>query len=184
MSTLPPGRLAALLTHRWALPVLVEIHRARGARFTPLVNRLGVGRDSLRRTLDALDTGGWVLRNPGYGHPMRPEYLLTPDGERLAPWAARVLRTLRSLGAEEVALRKWSLPVVLALLPGRRRFNELAAALPGVSPRALALALKALEEGGLLERSVEPSHPPRVSYRLSRRGLRLAPAVRALSGAG
>ena len=42
-------------------------------------------------------------------------------------------------------LRKWSVPV-LAELGEERRFSELRSALPGVTPRALALCLQELEE--------------------------------------
>ena len=44
------------------------------------------------------------------------------------------------------------MPVVLALAEGPRRFSELRDALEGVSPRALALALKDLEAAGLVDR--------------------------------
>ncbi len=27
---------------------------------------------------------GLVIRNPGYGHPLRPEYILTPEGHAAA----------------------------------------------------------------------------------------------------
>ena len=42
-----------------------------------LQRRLDVTRDSLRRALDALIALGYVRRNEGYGHPLRPEYLIT-----------------------------------------------------------------------------------------------------------
>lgn len=154
--------LIALFHHRWAVPVLAELERQRGSRFAALVGILGLGRESLRRTLDALIALGLVERNPGYGHPLRPEYVLTPHGAEVA---ARCRRLLDALGDErEVALRKWSLPVLVAL--GRAgRFSELRAELPGITPRALALALKDLQAAGLVERVVEDtSYPPTVRY--------------------
>ena len=154
--------LIALCHHRWSAPVLAELGRARGARFVVLVNRLGVGRASLQRTLAALVELGLVRRNPGYGHPLRPEYKLAPKGEEVA---ARCRRLLEALGDErEVALRKWSLPVLVAL---RRtsRFSELRDELPGITPRALALALKDLQSAGLVKRIVdEDAYPPTVRY--------------------
>ena len=161
--------LAQLFRHRWAAPVLVALDQAQGAKFVTLASRLEVSRDSLRRTLDALVEAGWVMPNPGYGHPMRPEYVLTRDGKRLAPWCARVLKTLESLGGEGVWLRKWSLAVAAALGSGELRFSELAAALPGVTARALTQTLKALEDTGGVERRVVPGYPPWVGYRLSDR---------------
>ena len=102
-------------------------------RFVELQRKLGVGRDSLRRALDALIELGFVERNTGYGHPLRPEYVITAEGRTAASLAARVV----AAGDPETLLRKWSVPV-LAELDGDRRFSELRASLPGVSPRALA----------------------------------------------
>lgn len=173
--------LVALFHHRWAVPVLALLLQDRGAKFVTLTNRLGAGTDVLRQTLSALVEQGLVRKNPGYGHPMRPEYLLTPRGARLAPWAQRVLRVLRSLGAEGVGLRKWSMAVALALASGERRFGELKEALPGVTARALTLALGALEDAGVVERRVVGERRPVPLYRLTRRGRRLAPVVSSLA---
>jgi DNA-binding HxlR family transcriptional regulator len=52
---------------------------------------------------------------------------------------------------------------VLAELAEPRRFSELRAALPA-SPRALALALRDLEEAGLLRRTVTEDRPPQTRY--------------------
>jgi len=153
--------LIALCHHRWSAPVLAELGRTRGTRFVVLANRLGVGRTSLRRTLDALIDLGLVRRNPGYGHPLRPEYLLTAAGEGAAGRCGRLLAAVD--GAREVMLRKWSLPVLVAL--GRQaRFSELRDSLPGVTGRALALALKDLERAGLVDRRVEKTYPPTAVY--------------------
>ena len=58
---------------------------------------------------------------------------------------------------------------MLAALAADRRFSELRGALPGVSPRALTLALKALADAGMVERTVLASYPPRTVYRLADR---------------
>ena len=165
----------ALFHHRWAAPVLAELRRQKGSRFAALTGHLGVGRESLRRTLDALMALGLVDRNPGYGHPLRPEYVLTPEG---ADVAARCARLLAAVGDKrEVSLRKWSLPVLLALRTARR-FSELREELPGVTPRALALALKDLQAAGLVERVVdERSYPPTVTYAATRAAVPLQRAL-------
>jgi DNA-binding HxlR family transcriptional regulator len=152
--------LITLCHHRWSLPVLAEIGRTRGSRFATLTGRLGVAGESLRRTLAYLREEGLVERNPGYGHPLRPEYLLTPSGRALAPRAQRVVRALA--GREGVGLKKWSLPV-LAELTEPRRFSELRAALP-VTARALAMALADLESADLVRRSVTEDRPPQTRY--------------------
>lgn len=152
--------LVALCHHRWSLPVLAEIGRTRGSRFATLSGRLGVAGESLRRTLAHLGEEGLVERNEGYGHPLRPEYVLTPAGREVAPRAEALLAALA--GHEEVGLKKWSLPV-LAELEGPRRFSELRAALP-VTARGLALALRDLEDAGLVRRSVTEDRPPQTRY--------------------
>ncbi len=154
--------LIRLFHHRWAPAVLAELRRQRGSRFVTLSRMLGVGRDSLRRTLTALIEQGLVGRNPGYGHPLRPEYVLTSRGEPVARRCERLLAALD--GHEDVVLRKWSAPV-LAALSEPSRFSELRERLPGVTGRSLALALKELESAGLVERQVdERARPPAVVY--------------------
>jgi DNA-binding HxlR family transcriptional regulator len=162
--------LIALCHHRWSAPVLAELGRAGGARFVVLVNRLGVGRASLHRTLAALVELGLVRRNPGYGHPLRPEYLLTPHGEEAAFRCGRLLAAVD--GKTDVLLRKWSLPV-LVVLRGNVRFSELREALPGITARALALALKDLERAGLVTRRVEETYPPSTVYSATAEAVRL-----------
>ena len=169
--------LVSLCHHRWTLPVLAEIERTRGSRFATLTGRLGVSGESLRRTLHALEESGLVARNPGYGHPLRPEYVLTPRGHALGPPAQRLVQSLR--GYEEVGLKKWSLPV-LAALDEPRRFSELQAALPEATPRALALALKELQATGLARRTVTDAYPPAVLYELTAKARPIAAAVRDL----
>ena len=162
--------LIALFHHRWSAPVLAELERTRGARFVELVNRLGIGRESLRRTLAALIALGLVRRNPGYGHPLRPEYLLSGPGEDIAKRCGRLLEALD--GDADVALKKWSLPVIVAL-HRPSRFSELREALPGVTPRSLALALKDLEAAGLVRRRVEETYPPSTVYAPTPEAVRL-----------
>jgi len=149
----------ALFHHRWSAPVLAELLRQDGSRFAALTGTLGIGRESLRRTLDALLALGLVGRNPGYGHPLRPEYVLTQRGKSVA----RRCATLLARADDDVLLRKWSLPVLTAL-EGPAHFSELRAALPGVTPRSLALALKDLQAAGLVERRIEDAYPPTAVY--------------------
>jgi DNA-binding HxlR family transcriptional regulator len=170
--------MSNLFHFRWSLPVLAELHLAGGTKFVTLANRLGVGRETLRRTLDALVEAGLVARNPGYGHPLRPEYVLTKRGRQIGPAAVRLVDALRDEGLEDVGLKKWSLPVVLELA-AERRFAELRTALR-VSPRALTLALKDLAHAGLVERRVHDGFPPSTTYRLTGRARRLRRLAAAL----
>jgi DNA-binding HxlR family transcriptional regulator len=159
--------LVVLFHNRWSVPILAELHRQRGSRFVTLTRTLGMSRESLRRTLAALMDGGLVGRNPGYGHPLRPEYVLTRAGTAIAAPCRPLVDTIRRRGLEEIAFKKWSLPAVYALGSEPRRFSELRELLPGISPRALTLALKDLEGAGLIERRVTSDYPPATIYRLT-----------------
>jgi DNA-binding HxlR family transcriptional regulator len=149
-----------------------------------LAHRVGASRESLRVTLRALLAAGLVRRNPGYGHPLRPEYLLTDRGAALAPGCSELVAMLDALGATDLGLRKWSLPTVLAIAEaGDARFSRLAGDLPGITPRALTLALKELVAGGLVEREVTDGYPPATIYRLAARAAPLVPILRRLAAA-
>lgn len=156
--------LPGLFHHRWTAPILAELHRANGAKFITLVARLGIPRESLSRTLASLIRAGWVRRNPGHGHPMRPEYLPTRRGRRLGWACERLLFELRRRDLEGVALKKWSMPVLHALAGGPRRFGELKRTLGPVTTRALTLAIKDLVGAGLVRRTVSSAYPPTVRY--------------------
>jgi DNA-binding HxlR family transcriptional regulator len=166
--------LARLVHFRWAVPVLAELHRGRGGRFVNLVHTLGVGRESLRRTLAFLLESGLIERNPGKGHPLRPEYLLSDP--QLGADAAVLTDLLEDFGVTDVGLKKWSLPA-LTLLVEQRRFSEIRRALPDVTPRALTLTLKELESADLISRTVTTDYPPATVYRATAPGQRLALAA-------
>jgi DNA-binding HxlR family transcriptional regulator len=160
--------IIALFHHRWAPPALVLLSDRGAARFVELERKLGVGRASLRRALDALIELGYAAPNPGYGHPLRPEYRITRTGVDAAAFVRRAVQS----PARETLLRKWSVPVLVELHEPRR-FSELRAALPGVTPRALALALRDLEQARLVRREVLPTRPPSTIYRTTPRSAAL-----------
>jgi len=170
-----PVRLAPLveLCHRrWSLPILAALAVSGGAKVVTLSNRLGASRAVVRATLEDLTEQDLVMANPGYGHPMRPETLLSPLGESAARPAVELLRALERREVVEAGLRKWSLPALAAVGAGAgaERFGEIRGLLAPVTARALAMALRDLEEAGLIERTLLDESPPRAVYSATRAG--------------
>ncbi|MDB5432464.1 MAG: transcriptional regulator, HxlR family [Caulobacter sp.] len=75
---------------------------------------------------------------------------------------------------------KWSVMLVMELGQGTRRFSELRRTLHGISQKMLTLSLRGLERDGFITRTVYPTVPPKVEYRLTDLGRELAVPVRAL----
>jgi DNA-binding HxlR family transcriptional regulator len=140
--------LIELCHHRWALPILAELHLlGGGSKFVTLVNRLNISKDALSRTLRALLEMRLIERNLVYAHPLRPEYLLTTSGQSVAQTASVLLEQLPS----DVLYKKWALPTLEALLI-ETKFSKLLTQLQPITNRALDLTLEDLESCGLLER--------------------------------
>lgn len=62
---------------------------------------------------------------------------------------------------------KWSTLVLVTLASGPYRFSALLRAIPDISKRMLTQTLRDLERDGLILRTVFPTKPPSVEYRLS-----------------
>ncbi|RJQ81997.1 transcriptional regulator [Pseudonocardiaceae bacterium YIM PH 21723] len=89
-----------------------------------------------------------------------------------------IARSLDVLG------ERWTLLIVRELMLGPRRYTDLHADLPGISTDVLAARLKEMESAGVIERSALAAGVPVRAYRLTERGLALAPVLRALSDWG
>jgi DNA-binding HxlR family transcriptional regulator len=79
---------------------------------------------------------------------------------------------------------RWSLLLVEALLPAPLRFNEIAAAVPGIAPNILADRLRRLEGAGILVAAPYSRRPLRMEYALTVDGRELAGALHLLAGWG
>lgn len=76
---------------------------------------------------------------------------------------------------------KWSVLVIVELAGGPRRFRQLQRAIDGISQRMLTLTVRRLERDGLVLRTVYPTVPAEVDYRLTRTGASLTHLVKALA---
>ena len=76
---------------------------------------------------------------------------------------------------------KWSVLVIVELANGHRRFRELQRAIDGISQRMLTLTVRRLERDGIVLRTVYPTVPAQVDYRLTEIGASLTHLVKALA---
>lgn len=86
----------------------------------------------------------------------------------------------RFASAAELAGRKWSPSILVALGRGATRFSAIVAAVAGLSDRMAAQRLRELEAAGLVDRHVIPSTPVQVRYRLTQPGLELLNSLQPL----
>lgn len=78
----------------------------------------------------------------------------------------------------------WTPNVIWYLRAEPRRFSELMADIPGVSPKVFTSRLKKLVNDGVLLRQVVPTSPPTVEYSLTALGRELIPAIDAIVQVG
>jgi len=187
---LPDPALARLTQHRWGLPVMTELlagslgiraEQGGGARLATLVHRLGAPQQSVKRALEGLALAGWVEANPGDGHPLRPEFRLTPRGIEVARAGERLLAEINEAGLLAGVRRKWSLPATLAIAADRHWFNDIKTALPGITPRALTMTLTDLESSRIVLRTTEGDRTPRPRYSLRSDAMPLVPPLARLN---
>jgi DNA-binding HxlR family transcriptional regulator len=77
--------------------------------------------------------------------------------------------------------RRWTVSILYASHEGAVRFNEFLQALGKIPPATLTQRLTDLEQAGVLARTVVDARPPRVEYRLTKRGLKLRSLMNALT---
>ena len=73
---------------------------------------------------------------------------------------------------------KWKSVIIYHLIKQKNcRFNELQKLMPNCSRRMLSLQLKELENDQIISKTVNPSVPPKTSYRLTNIGNSLTPLI-------
>ena len=75
---------------------------------------------------------------------------------------------------------KWKLLIIRNLQERPWRFNELQRSLAGISQKVLTDNLRAMEQDGIITRTVYAEVPPRVEYALSPLGESLSPILAAM----
>ena len=98
------------------------------------------------------------------------------DPKEQHAWASTASEALRVLEG------KWKIVIIVQLFAaeGPMRFSELERRIEGVTQKMLIQQLRALEEDGIVIRTLYPQVPPKVEYELSELGRALGPAMDAL----
>lgn len=88
-----------------------------------------------------------------------------------------IRETLDLIGA------KWTVPIFFALRSAAEpiRYADLQRRLGEITPKELAKNLRSFELSGMVERTVYPTVPPRVEYKLTELGETLLPSLEALA---
>lgn len=76
---------------------------------------------------------------------------------------------------------KWKLRIIVALLHGKSRFNELQRTIDGISSKVLSSELKDLEMNGFIKRNVLSQTPVVIEYELTDYALSLQNVLDTLS---
>jgi DNA-binding HxlR family transcriptional regulator len=79
---------------------------------------------------------------------------------------------------------KWKLRIIVALMEGNKRFNELQRIVEGISAKVLSAELKELEMNGFVKRNVFTGTPVIVEYELSEYSATLQEVLDSLSNWG
>jgi DNA-binding HxlR family transcriptional regulator len=75
---------------------------------------------------------------------------------------------------------KWTSRMIMGLAEGPRRFSELRRFIPDISQRMLTQTLRDLQRDGYITRTVYPTKPPSVEYRLTPLGQSFLALLRSL----
>jgi len=160
--------------HRWSVPTVARLYRDGPQRVAQLQQAFNAARDTLAETLRRLEEAGVIQREPA---PRSARCSLTPAGVAVGAACVEAVEAVLAMDLVDLALRKWPMLVLVAVGRGATRFNQLRAELPGITPRALTLALKDLQAAGLVQRTVEHTYPPSTLYDLTPRGQQLFPVM-------
>lgn len=160
--------LVKITQRRWSLRILALLNQEVPARQAPLLAKLdGVGRTAFAQSLRHLIDLGLLERTPGHGHPLRPEFRLTPMGKTISPMAERIEKISLSDDARSCLRHNWSLPIVAAS-PQPVRFSALRTTLAPITDRALSQSLGRLHAEHLIARSVYVhTRPPKTTYQIT-----------------
>ncbi len=170
--------LVNLTSKAWSLKILAQLHAGVSGRQAPLITATGASRSSFAASLEHLFQLGLLERNPGHGHPLRPEFRLTDKGKAVAAMRAgsrRSFRTRMPFRYCDAAGRCYP-----AVTGAPSRFSAIKSDLGPVTDRALSKSLGVLEEQEWLRRDIDLSQrTPFPIYHAVNAGLKINQAIAA-----
>jgi DNA-binding HxlR family transcriptional regulator len=148
----------------WSLSILSNLHSGVPGRQAALLSAIGASRTAFAQSMNHLIKIGLLERNPGHGHPLRPEFRLTQIGIQAAEIASQIHDVSR-IEDQDLLRRSWTLPI-LSSLQTPRHFNEIKKKLITITDRALSQSLRSMEDRNWVHRSINSTaRPPRSLYR-------------------
>ncbi|WP_299474884.1 transcriptional regulator [uncultured Roseibium sp.] len=169
--------LVKLTSKAWSLKILALLNDGVPGRQAPLIAATGASRTSFANSLEHLIRLGMIEKNPGHGHPLRPEFRLTPQGTVVAAMAQRILRSVPGDDAFSVLKRSWAVPI-LAVTQRPTRYSVIKSELGRITDRALSQSLGVLEDRDWLKRDFDLSQrSPFPTYHAVNDGLKVNQAV-------
>lgn len=104
--------------------------------------------------------------------------------KRLIKYNEKLFSCTTSIAMELIG-GKWKTVILIYLIDGKKRYNELYKLISTITERTLSLQLKQLEQDGLLTRKVYTKKPPlKVEYELTPLGESLTPILISISNWG
>ncbi|WP_019962009.1 winged helix-turn-helix transcriptional regulator [Woodsholea maritima] len=169
--------LVKLTSRAWAFKALALIHEGIPARQAPLLAASGASRTTFVNSLRYLEDLELLERNPGHGHPLRPEFRLTAKGLALAPLAHQIERQIKDEADAALIRKTWTLPL-LAVTHAPKAFSVIKRDLGAITDRALSHTLQELSEHHWIERHVEAqARPPRPYYHAVETGAKISKLI-------
>ncbi len=169
--------LVNLTSRAWSLNILASIHSGVPARQAPLLAATCASRTSFANSLKHLVELNLLERNPGHGHPLRPEFRLTATGIKAATIADRITNAVPNDTEFALLRRSWTVPI-LALTDRPQRFSGMKSSLIRITDRALSSSLHQLEERDWIQRDIDTSERmPFPTYRAVNAGIEVNRAI-------
>jgi len=166
--------LVNISSKAWALKILALLDSGVAGRQAPLLAATKATRPAFSASLRHLNELKLLEKNPGHGHPLRPEFRLTPRGIEAAAIAGHVINAAPDDEALTILKRNWSVPI-LAIARTPTRYSAIKTRLGKITDRALSQSLYFLEERDWLAREINVSHrAPYPTYHAIEKGAEIS----------